>query len=189
MIPYLPCLRSRVPFRWFGVGLACLLTSLPLPAQSVSTENKPLSELEKALVDMMRWEHIYRTRPPYVSSTQWQTHCDAFYSAQERAWCEEKRQKALNGETRLRALMKNFGLENQASRHGRLTFFMEVGLSEHIKDGSMDAAWIEVLDDLLTGYTPPGTNRCAQDYPCAVVLRIDKADLRLLDIDVIALSP
>ncbi|GAB1394866.1 hypothetical protein MASR1M60_30300 [Rhodocyclaceae bacterium] len=181
-------LWSRVFFRWLGGGLVCLLMSLPLLAQSVSTEYKPPSELEKVLVDMMRRDHIDRTRSTYVSSSQWQAHCDAFYGEQDKTWCEENRQKALNGEARLQAFMKHFGLEDQARQKGWLTFYMAVGFFEDIREGSLDAAWLDVLEDLLTGYSPPGTRRCAQEYPCAVVLRIDKADLRLLDIDVIVLK-
>lgn len=170
-------------------GAVCLLASLPLLAQTVLIENKPPSEMEKALVDMMRWGRIERTRPTYVPSEQWQVHCDAFYGSQDKTWCEEKRQQAANGEIRLRALLKNFGQEDIARRQGWLTFFMATGLFERIEEGSLDATWLDVLKDLLTGHSPPGTMRCAQDYPCAVVLRFDKADLKLLDIDVIALPP
>lgn len=169
------------------LGVACLLTSLPLLGQSVSAENKPPSEIGKALVDMMRRDHIDRTRPTYVSSDQWQKHCEAFFGQKDKAWCEEKRQQAINGEARLHTLMKSSNLEDQARRQGRLTFDMATGLFERMEEGSRDATWLEVLKDLLTGHSPPGTMRCAQDYPCAVVLRFDKADLKLLDIDVIAL--
>jgi hypothetical protein len=100
-----PLLLVRPGMRRSLVGLFCLLTSLPLPAQSVSTENKPPSELEKVLVDMMRRDHIDRTRSTYVSSSQWQAHCDAFHGTQDKTWCEEQRQKALNGEARLHAIM------------------------------------------------------------------------------------
>lgn len=102
---------------------------------------------------------------------------------------EMRSQQAASGEARLRALMKDFGLEDHARRQGRLTFSMATGLFERIEEGSLEATWLDVLKDLLTGYSPLGTMRCAQDYPCAVVLRFDKTDLRLLDIDVIVLPP
>lgn len=171
------------------IGAICWLISLPLFAQLASPAQKPPSELEKALVDMMRWDHIERTRPTYVSSEQWQAHCDAFYGSQDKTWCEEKRQQAANGEARLRALLKNSSQEDIVRRQGWLTYSMATGLFEHIEEGSLDATWLDVLKDLLTGHSPPGTMRCAQDYPCAVVLRFDKADLKLLDIDVIVLPP
>lgn len=183
------CTFSRTPSIRLWIGAICWLISLPLFAQSASLEQKAPSEFEKALVDMMRRDHIGRTRPTYVSAEQWQVHCDTFYCSQYKTWCEDKRQQAAYGELRLQTLMKNFGLEEQARSHGRLTFFMEVGLGDRIEVSPPDAEWVEVLKDLFTGHSPPGTIGCAQDYPCAVMLRFDKADLKLLDIDVIVLPP
>lgn len=183
------CTFSGMPSIRLWIGAICWLISLPLFAQSASPEQKPPSELEKALVDMMRRDHIDRTRPTYVSSDQWQKHCEAFYGEKDKTWCEENRHQAANGEIRLRALLKSSRQEDHVRRQGWLTYSMATGLFERIEEGSLDATWLEVLKDLLTGHSPPGTMRCAQDHSCAVVLHFDKADLKLLEIDVIVLPP
>jgi len=40
---------------------------------------------------MMRWEHLNRTRPFYLSSAEWAAHCSLFDGADWRGKCEEIR--------------------------------------------------------------------------------------------------
>ncbi|MEN3371964.1 hypothetical protein [Dechloromonas sp. ZS-1] len=82
-------------------GITALLASTAAFAEPVT--------LKSEFVDMMRWEHLNRTRPFYVSSAEWTAHCSLFDGAEWREKCEDKRQDALDGGARI-ALVLNQAL-------------------------------------------------------------------------------
>lgn len=165
-----------------------LLLALWLPAPAFSQEAPP-SEFGKELVDMMRWDHIERTRPLYLSSSAWQTHCDAFYGQEWKTKCQEKRQSALSGEAEVQTLLKKFDLETEVRGRGWTVFHMPIGLFDAQDKDPLAVAWISALYGLLTGYSPPNGIKCAQDYPCTFIFRFERKNLSLMDIDFIALPP
>lgn len=163
-----------------------LLLVLCLAAPAIAQEHTP-SEVEKVLVDRMRWDHIERTRPLYLSSSAWQTHCDTFYGEVWKTKCQEKRQSALTGEAEVQTLLKKFDLETEVRSRGWAVFYMPIGLLDAQDKDPLAAAWISALYGLLTGYSPPNGNKCAQYYPCTLIFRFDQKSLSLMDIDFIAL--
>lgn len=172
----------------FGLAATILAFLLVLaPVHAETTVDKSSEAMANALIDMLRWPHIERTRPLYVSSAAWQAHCDAFQGEEWKAKCEEKRLDALSGETKVAALVKKFQLTEDIRKHGRLVFFIRIGIADN--PTPLEEAWIDAIGDLVTGYFPPGeSSRCAQDYPCTLIFRFDRESLKLMDVEFLALK-
>lgn len=135
--------------------------------------------LKSEFVDMMRWEHLNRTRPFYLSSTEWAAHCSLFEGPDWREKCEEKRQDALDGEREVTALLDRFGLENTVSKRGWFALHLPKDLKNQETHNEFDAAWMETLGKLIAGYRSPESDNCMREYACTVLFNFDHENLAL----------
>lgn len=152
-------------------GITALLASTAAFAEPVT--------LKSEFVDMMRWEHLNRTRPFYVSSAEWVAHCSLFEGAEWREKCAEKRQDALDGEREATALLTRFGLASSVRTRGWIALHLPKDFKDREKHDELDVAWMETLDKLIAGYRSQESDRCMRKYACTVLFNFDHETLAL----------
>lgn len=141
--------------------------------------------LKSEFVDMMRWEHLNRTRPFYISSTEWAAHCSLFDGADWRGKCEEKRQDALDGEREATALLSRFGMESSVRKRGWVALHLPIGLKDRETHDEFDAAWMETLGKLIAGYRSQESDNCMREYACTVLFNFDHETLALKGLELL----
>lgn len=135
--------------------------------------------LKSEFVDMMRWEHLNRTRPFYLSSAEWTAHCSLFVGTEWKAKCDEKQQTALDGEREAKALLSRFELEHTVRKRGWVSLHLPIGLKNQETHDAFDAAWMETLGKLISGYRSPESDSCMREYACTVLFNFDHETLVL----------
>lgn len=135
--------------------------------------------LKSELVDVMRWEHINRTRPFFLSSAEWATHCGFFHGADWKEKCREKQLEVQNGEREATALLYRFGLENTVRKRGWLALHLPKDLKSQETHGEFDVAWIEIVGKLIAGYRSPESDKCMREYACSALFDFSPETLAL----------
>lgn len=135
--------------------------------------------LKSEFVDMMRWEHLNRTRPFYLSSMEWGSHCSLFDGAEWIAKCDDKKQDALDGEREATALLHRFGLENTVRKRGWIALHLPRDFKNQEAYDEFDVAWMEMLGKLIAGYRSAESDNCMHQYACTVFFNFDHETLAL----------
>jgi len=134
---------------------------------------------------MMRWEHLWRTQPMYLSPAQWVQRCAEFAGTSWKAKCAEYPSRALDAERAAARLLDRFQLHDQVSRVGAVSIHLPVGYQERETHDEFTVVWMDLYGKLTAGFRSEETDKCMDDYACTVRILFDRNALRINGVEIL----
>lgn len=136
-------------------------------------------------IDMMRWEHLMRTQPIYLSPEQWEKQCAEFVGAPWKAKCAEYLKDAIDGEREAVLLVERYKLNDQVRRIGTVSLYLPVGMKERETHDEFTVTWMQAFGKLISGFRSEETNKCMHDYACTVRILFDRSASKVRGVEVL----